>query len=313
MAKKKQSNNGSSAGITLLAVLLCILLIGYQPIKDKLNLNPSLEEKIENVVVEKNKEKIEQKVVETKKQPEKKNNSSVSTFPKPSTGIEVPARSKKISELILKRKNYTVSYNKNTKQPNWVAWELNKEKLEERESRTNKFFPDPDLKVSEAVTTDDYKGSGYDRGHMCPAGDSRWHWKAMIESFYMSNVCPQNHKLNNGDWNELEIACRKWARQKEKIYIVCGPIFYKNAVPEYIGKKQKIRVPEAFFKVVLSMNPPQAIGFIYKNQPTNKKLSSYVNSIDQVERITGFDFFPALPDEIERKVEAKYDLNHWKK
>ena len=144
-----------------------------------------------------------------------------------------------------------------------------------------------------------------DRGHMCPAGDNRWHWKAMQESFYMTNICPQNHNLNRGDWKELEEACRRWAQKEGRIYIVCGPVLYDRR-HRTIGKKHKITVPEAFFKVILctDSNPPKAIGFIYKNAPGNHPLDSYVNTVDEVERITGIDFFPALPDEIEEKVEA---------
>ena len=134
-----------------------------------------------------------------------------------------PAPMKKgTPERILRRRGYITSYNSYTKLPNWVAWELNREKLVERESRTDKFLPDPDLSPAEAVTTDDYKRSGWDRGHMCPAGDNRWHWRAMQESFYMTNICPQNHNLNRGDWKELEEACRAWAQCEEGIYIVCS-------------------------------------------------------------------------------------------
>ena len=204
------------------------------------------------------------------------------------TRLEIPAKLKNVSEQILQRKGYTVSYNKDLKIPNWVAWELTPEKLMERESRTDKFLPDPDLPEHEAVTTDDYKGAGMDRGHMCPAGDNR------------------------GDWKELEESCRRWAQEEGKIYIVCGPILYDQR-HRTIGKKHKITVPEAFFKVVLcaDSNPPKAIGFIYKNASGNHPLDSYVNTVDEVERITGIDFFPALPDEIEEKVEAEYDLKLW--
>ncbi|MDE6216497.1 DNA/RNA non-specific endonuclease [Bacteroides sp.] len=226
--------------------------------------------------------------------------------------LEIPAPLKNVPELILQRKGYTVSYNRDLKIPNWVAWELTPEKLVERESRTNKFLPDPDLPEAEAVTTNDYKGAGMDRGHLCPAGDNRWHWKAMQESFYMTNICPQDHNLNRGDWKELEEACRRWAQKEGKIYIVCGPILYKQK-HRTIGKQHKVTVPEAFFKVVLCADsrPPRAIGFIYKNTSGNRPLNSYVNSVDEVERITGIDFFPALPDKIEQKVEAEYDLKAW--
>ena len=231
-----------------------------------------------------------------------------------SNNLEIPAPQKGKKELILKRKNYTLSFNKNTNTPNWVAWRLDKKKLQERVSRKGyKFLPDPNLNQRQAVVTQDYARSGYDRGHMCPAGDSKWSGEAMKESFYMTNICPQHPNLNGGDWNELEEACRRWAA-KGPLYIVCGPIFYKKEKPEYIGKEHQIRVPEAFFKVILAgveKGKPRAIGFIYKNTAGNRPLDAYVNSIDQVERITGYDFFPNLPDKIEAEVEKKYNLNLW--
>ena len=215
-------------------------------------------------------------------------------------------------EQILHRKGYITSYNREHKIPNWVAWELTPEKLIERESRTDKFLPDPDLPENQAVTTDDYKRSGMDRGHMCPAGDNRWHWKAMQESFYMTNICPQNHNLNRGDWKELEDACRLWTKKEGKLYIVCGPVLYRQK-HRTIGRKHKVTVPEAFFKVILSTRNghPKAIGFIFKNLSGNHPLKNYVNSVDEVERITGIDFFPTLPDDVEKKVEAMQDLNLW--
>lgn len=227
--------------------------------------------------------------------------------------IPVPLKGKK--ELILKRKNYTLSFNKETNISNWVAWSLDKRKLAEVISRKGfNFRPDPDLNPKEAVVTQDYAHSGYDRGHMCPAGDSRWSAQAMKESFYMTNICPQHPNLNGGDWHELEQACRRWA-EKDKLYIVCGPILYKKALNPPIGKEHKIHVPDAFFKVILTgveKGKPRAIGFIYKNTAGNRPLDSYVNSIDQVERITGLDFFSALPDEVENRIEKEYDLKYWR-
>ena len=231
------------------------------------------------------------------------------------TGLEIPAPQKGKKELILKRKNYTLSFNKETNMADWVAWRLDKKKLTERVSRKGYGFrPDPDLSQKQAVVTQDYAHSGYDRGHMCPAGDSRWSSEAMKESFYMTNICPQHPNLNGGDWHELEQACRRWASEGP-VYIVCGPILYKKSSPQYIGKEHRIRVPEAFFKVILAgveKDKPKAIGFIYKNTAGNRSLDSYVNSIDQVERITGLDFFSALPDKVENAVEKEYKMKDWK-
>lgn len=227
------------------------------------------------------------------------------------TNYELPAPLKNRKEQILTHVGYTTSYNSEWKLPNWVAWVLTPDRLVEVVSRSNKFLPDPLLPEDEAVTTSDYSGSGYDRGHMCPAGDNRWRLQAMTESFYMTNMCPQVHNLNAGDWKELEDKCRNWAESEGKIYIVCGPILY-NQKHETIGKQHKVIVPEAFFKVILALGKtPKAIGFIYKNTKCNNPLSTYVNTVDEVERITGIDFFPALPDDIENKVEASYDLSLW--
>lgn len=213
-------------------------------------------------------------------------------------------------EQILKRTGYVASYNKTTLLPNWVAWHLTAERTEGSAKRSGVDFAE-DTEVPEPRATDwDYYNSGYDRGHMCPAADNKWSKKAMEESFLFTNMCPQNGNLNRGDWNEMEMACRKWAKKYGDLYIVCGPILYKDK-HKTIGKN-KVVVPEAFFKVVLRTgDDPQAIGFIYKNTSGNRPKDSYVNTVDEVERITGIDFFPSLPDDVEKKVEAECDLGLW--
>ena len=213
-------------------------------------------------------------------------------------------------EQILKRTGYVASYNKTTLLPNWVAWHLTAERTEGSVKRSGVDFAE-DTEVPEPRATDwDYYNSGYDRGHMCPAADNKWSKKAMEESFLFTNMCPQNGNLNRGDWNEMEMACRKWAKKYGDLYIVCGPILYKGK-HKTIGKN-KVVVPEAFFKVVLRTGDnPQAIGFIYKNTSGNRPKDSYVNTVDEVERITGIDFFSSLPDDVEKKVEAECDLGLW--
>lgn len=213
-------------------------------------------------------------------------------------------------EQILERTGYVASYNKTNLLPNWVAWHLTAERTEGSAKRSGVDFAE-DTEVPEPRATDwDYYNSGYDRGHMCPAADNKWSKKAMEESFLFTNMCPQNGNLNRGDWNEMEMACRKWAKKYGDLYIVCGPILYKGK-HKTIGKN-KVVVPEAFFKVVLRTGDnPQAIGFIYKNTSGNRPKDSYVNTVDEVERITGIDFFSSLPDDVEKKVEAECDLGLW--
>ena len=179
----------------------------------------------------------------------------------PSSGTEdmepgLPELVRERNSQVIRHTGYTVSYNAETKIPNWVAWTLTPERFEETVSRYDKFLPDPE--VANPVTTEDYKRSGYDRGHLCPAGDNKWDREAMIESFYMTNICPQHHNLNRGDWNELEQKCRKWVKKNSCLYIVAGPIFYDRK-PQTIGE-HKVAVPDAFFKVILSLHKrPKAI------------------------------------------------------
>ena len=221
-----------------------------------------------------------------------------------------PAPLSNREEQIIKKKAYIVSYNKDTKIPNWVAWYLTGDHADGPVARSNAFYEDEDVPAPRA-TNEDYKRSGWSRGHMCPAGDNKWDIEAMSQSFSLINICPQNASLNSGLWNSIEIDCRNWAKRFHDIFIVCGPIFY-NKGHEVIGYNE-VYVPEAFFKVVLCLNgDPKGMGFVVKNNSGTKKKDLYYNSIDQIERITGIDFFPLLPDNIEEEVESKLNMDLWR-
>lgn len=217
-------------------------------------------------------------------------------------------------ELVICHAGYSLSYNKNTNCPDWVAWELTEDKAYAvTAKRTNDFRGDPDIPPLNRVEGYDYKESGYDRGHMCPAGDMKWSATAMSESFYMSNICPQTTELNQKWWEHLEKACRRWTSQEGKIYVCCGPIFNNKIPPKYIGNEVKVRVPDGFFKVVLSLNKGQekAIGFIYKNNYERQTMESTATTVDEVENITGFNFFPQLDKKLEDRIEGTFNLRRW--
>lgn len=224
----------------------------------------------------------------------------------------MPKTPKGTPEQILMNEAYVSSFNSKTLLPNWVAWQLTAEHSQGNIKRKGiNFTPDDRVPEQSRVTTYDYMRSGFDRGHMCPAGDNKWSQTAMEQCFLMTNMCPQDHGLNIGDWNEMENQCRRWAQKYGEIYIVCGPVIYKNN-HKRIGQQHKVTVPDAFFKVVLCMKgKPKGIGFIYRNTDGNRPKGDYVNSIDEVERITGLDFFPILPDKIEDEVEAHASLADW--
>jgi len=224
--------------------------------------------------------------------------------------IEVPKPLKNGKEIVLHRKSYSVSYNPDLKIPNWVAWHLTAEHADGDVKRFNGYLEDEDVPTPRA-TLEDYKGSDWSHGHMCPAGDNKWDRIAMRETFLLTNICPQDRSLNSGLWNRIEMDCRKWAQKYGSVYIVCGPVLY-NKEHETIGVN-KVVVPEAFFKVILCLQgTPKAIGFVVKNNAGTKKKDQYVNTVDEVERITGYDFFPALPDDIENEVESHASMDDWR-
>lgn len=203
----------------------------------------------------------------------------------------------------------TLSFNPVMHVPNWVAWELTADETGGTVSRKDKFQSDPN--VAGCAEDYDYLYSGYDRGHMAPAGDMKWSTKAMEQTFYLTNICPQAHSLNSGAWKRLEEKCRTWANADSAIIIVCGPVLSDN-IRDFLGDS-RVAVPKRFFKVILSpyANPPRAIGFVMNNGSVSGGLQQAAVSVDEVERITGFDFFSALPDSVENIIEARCDFNLW--
>lgn len=221
--------------------------------------------------------------------------------------LEIPVYESSRGGQIIKHTGFTLSYDADYKTPQWVAWKLTAEKAAGDVPRKNHFEPDPDVRGAKAYH-EDYTHSGYDRGHMAPAGDMKWSEQAMKESFYTSNICPQNKNLNKGDWKDLEEMERTWATSYGEVSIAAGPI-YTSSKPERIGN-HKVAVPDAFFKVLLVGYPqsPKAYGFIFPNKAGTHPLTYYQLTVDEVEQQTGIDFFPALPDDVENKIEAEKPL-----
>ena len=227
--------------------------------------------------------------------------------------VGYPVIADSIPSIFIERYCYSESYNGRTLQPNWVMWQLKDEHImQKKEGVWNDFRDDLELPSDIRASVDDYELSGYDKGHMCPGGDCNWDDIGRDETYIMSNICPQNPNLNRGDWKEIELACRKWAKQYGNIYIVCGPVFFKSQQHVLIGANQ-VPVPEAFFKVVLCIDSdtPKGIGFICRNTDGNRKKDFYVNSIKQVERVTGYKFFPNLNDSVKSVTFDMDDINEW--
>ncbi|MCM1337606.1 MAG: DNA/RNA non-specific endonuclease [Candidatus Amulumruptor caecigallinarius] len=214
-----------------------------------------------------------------------------------------------IPSQIKEYEGYTLSFNKDTHLPNWVAWELTAEEARGKGKRNGSFSTDPS--VDGCATPDDYKHTGFDRGHMAPAGDMKWSQQAMTECFYMTNMCPQVKSLNSGAWNTLEQKCRQRAEADSIVYIVTGPVPGDTPLA-HIGRTH-VEVPARFFKVVVSpyANPPQGIGFLMPNAYVEGGVQHCAVTIDSVESLTGYDFFAALPDSIETVLESQCNFNRW--
>lgn len=221
--------------------------------------------------------------------------------------IELPTTSH--NEKILCHVGYCLSYDENYKLAKWVAYELTDSETQGTIARNDKFKPDP-LITKNSASLDDYKKSGYDRGHLAPAADMKWSEDAMRESFYLSNMSPQDKSFNRGIWKKLEEQVRDWAITNKAVYITTGPILESN-LPT-IGPN-KIPIPKAFYKVILDYTQPEikAIGFIIPNQGSSLPLSSFVHSIDEIEKQTHIDFFSKVPDEIENRVEQTVCSQCW--
>lgn len=213
------------------------------------------------------------------------------------------------SNTVVKYKGYTAHFNKELHIPNCVTYEITATEARGRRERSGDF--ERDKNVPGCPNWWDYRDSGYDRGHMAPAGDMKWDEQAMNETFYLTNICPQDNALNAGLWNDLELKVREWARRDKSLIVVTGPIVDRNY--DVIGQDVDIAVPEAFFKVLLSpnTNPMKAIGFICPNRACGGGLKAYAVSVDEVEERTGINFFNVLPDDVENRIEANSNLYQW--
>ncbi len=222
--------------------------------------------------------------------------------------IEIPTH--QANEILISHVGYTLSYNEKYEQANWVAYELTSAETNSIYNRTNQFLVDSKISTGSANNSD-YAGSGYDRGHLAPAGDMGWSAQSMIESFYYSNMSPQMPSFNRGIWKNAESFTREAAIANHVVYVVTGPIFKSNMTT--IGPN-KVAVPQSYFKIILDYFEPElkAIAFIIPNAASQLPLQNFAVTINDVEQLTGLDFFPLLPDQEESLLESKFDINLWR-
>lgn len=208
---------------------------------------------------------------------------------------------------VIHHQGYSLSYSEPHEQAEWVAYELNRSHL----SKSN--FKRPYFEIDHAVKTGaaswrNYKNSGYDRGHLVPAGDRTYDKKAYDETFLTSNISPQDRDFNAGIWNTLEQKVRYWAKKYDGVFVVTGGVLKGNL--KTIGN-EKVAVPNLFYKIIYDPENQKMIAFLMPNKDSKEPLYNFVVSVDSVEVLTGIDFFPELDDELEDKLEAMDSYRNW--
>lgn len=211
---------------------------------------------------------------------------------------------------IIHHSGYSLSYSEPHEQAEWVAYSLHKNDISYTNRKRPYFEVDPKVKTKSAHWRS-YKKSGYDRGHLCPAGDRKTTKQLYFETFLTSNISPQKHAFNSGIWNTLEQKTRYWAKKYKHLYVISGGILTDKNL-KTIGK-DKVSVPKRFYKILLDYSKPdiKAIAFLLPHKDSNRPLYEFTVSIDEIERITGIDFFPALPDNLENKLESSSSYKGW--
>lgn len=201
-----------------------------------------------------------------------------------------PTVSNKTDVTPLCRIAYTVLHDNNRKVPVYSAELLVIENIAKKVPRVNAFKADPDLIPGRRAELTDYDRA-YDRGHMTPFEDARKNSAAALQTFYLSNMVPQNLHLNRGLWRSIENRTRTWAaNSKNGIYVITGPIF--SGVTQIIG--DGVNVPTHLYKVIINKDAQQSIAFIVPNTGPAKgvKPDTYEVTVSEVEKVTGINFTP---------------------
>ena len=225
-------------------------------------------------------------------------------------GLEIPAPS---DGRIVQHGAYVTSYNLETLIPEWVAYELTADEASGRRDREGiEFKMDPSLRGVTQAMREDYSGSGWTKGHMMPAADAATNSTEFAETFYFTNICPQNEVLNAGDWQYLEKRVRAWAKRYGSVYVVTGPIVGENKYGT-IGDRDVV-IPDSFYKAILARRSDgsyTSIAFVMDNDEERYYLKDCSMSVNDLEALTGLDFFPGLDDRIEDKVEGSVRRSDW--
>ena len=212
------------------------------------------------------------------------------------------------SGVVINRQHYTFSYREDHEQAEWVIYALSTDRISKNQYDRPFFERDPYV-LTESADWRNYKNSGYERGHLCPAGDMKFSYDAFKDTFYTSNISPQSSKFNGGIWNSLEQKIRSLAKKKKELIIVTGGVLSDNL--ETIGY-EGVSVPKFYYKILLSINKDyETIAFLIPQDYKSNNLKSYVTTIDKIEELTRIDFFENLNKQRQEELESGITLQNW--
>ena len=225
-----------------------------------------------------------------------------------------------VGEEVVSHSLMALVYAEAYEQARWVGHIITPDVVNGVVGRTNDFRPDPKIKTGSAVEQDYfiktlqpdsayvYDGFGYDRGHLAPSADFRWSEKALSESYYYSNMSPQLAEFNRGIWADLESLLRAYLFRNTttQLFVFTGPVL-KPGLPTISRAKNKVAIPEQYWKIALDFKNRKAIAFLVPQNTKGYPLTSFATSIDEIEKITGIDFFAGLDNTLEETLEKQID------
>jgi len=226
------------------------------------------------------------------------------------TGIYYGLPEQKECDQLIDYPGFVICYNEKTEQANWTAHILSKKMLQGPRIKRKDLFKKDNRVLTGTAIPEDYKRSGYDKGHLVPAADMAWSEASSRASFYMSNMSPQLPGFNRGIWKRTEEWAREMALIHDSLYIISGPVFKDES--RKIGINE-VYVPSYYYKIVMDITQPEysAIAFLFQNEAKGGEIYEYAITIDSLERFTGVDFFYELKGEMIEKLEQELQIGHW--
>jgi endonuclease G len=212
------------------------------------------------------------------------------------------------TDLVLDRDGYSLGYSYERKTALWVSYIISKRSIGIDVDRGDCFEADPEIPEKYRVQPDDFRNTGYDKGHLAPNAAIDFSRRSNNQTFLMSNIALQDPKLNRQAWGSLEGIIRGWTETKGKLVVITGPLY--DDEPERIND---IPLPKSFYKIVYSFKHQRCIGFILPNEPVRaNQLWTHAMSVSEVEKETGYQFFSKLGRR-GQKIKGELNVSWWKK